>query len=1257
MKRSTKKGLAAVLLSATLSLGGAGLATMKTTAETAVDYMENLQDLSYTTTVYGEEITLKYRLWLPENYDESVEYPMITMLHGHGGQGSDNTTQLNVFKPLLSKMTTVETQASDPCILLIPQCRADHKWVEVSHWTGHYSLETFAISPDLQAVVNLQDEIMQTYSVDENRQCVTGHSMGGLATWDLISRFPDRYAAAMPISGAGNDMNAAQDLAKVNIWAVHGALDPVVGADVSRDMVSALKNAGGWVRYTEYPDKDHSVGVYAYQTEEDVKDFFLSARRGVKSGYVESTSAEQAENVAGSDKFWFYNSAPAANSNAARDYNGKHYASFDALSVNLPSATVESKLINLNFPFERTDLTQEDGAIRIRMQTIVPSIANEALRFDLKGSSTLYMTTNSTVYLAEGGATANLTVSGSGAGAAVNVVSGASASAPKLIDGYLILPVSIWGESVTDITSLNIRTNMQYAKNIWNFGAIEYGSYRNGTFTASRTLWSAFDQNGDANAFTADDGVDAVRVKANTFTGTTESVWLKSSWDSITGKIDLSVHDGLRFYVDNSGGKAKKSFQIYMFSTETEETKCAPAQGWMTKNGLAYFKPDADCTAFKNSFAYRSSFVPAGFKGEIYIPLSVNAAVTDSGKDTSEAGCFERRENAPAAFPTEVYNTFLVYFENVQGETLTMQNRGLVADGAEFMQAAFGTTAAVNLATDHANAVMVQSNNRLASQFEFWVANKSGVFFAEGNETNEEFLGGSALAVAIENLNASPFLFSVKTWNNLGDITMLGGNIADGTVKFVSAEGAVQSLPIRSGYVSIPANAKGTLVLPYVGAREVTASVGGSTTYALGYPVKHVFRLIFNAFDHTGDASYLIGTVAVVTGDGTYREIAVDGTGIAELAAGTEDGVWKKERQNVAYSGAVKAYHVSHTAHAGATITENISSAVYGSQVVFTVSGLAAGDSVIGATLNGTDVTELLVFAGGAYTFTTTAKSDLTFAVTLDSDPKDCAVTVIAGDHGTASEQNGILKEGTQFSVTFTADEHYRISSVTVNGTDVTDTLEEGSLTVTITADTRIEVVFAPVEYTVTYELGGGVNAAENPLAFHAESEAFTLLPAEREGYLFDGWYAGEERVESISAERLGNLTLTAKWSKRTYTIGYEINANQGSVSPATMQASYGDQIEYTVTANEGYAIDVIKVNGTAVAHENGVFTVTVTENVTLSVTFKENTQKPPVEDGKDDENGGRGCNSQVGGVAIGTLCLSAAAVALAAVLRKKKEQ
>jgi len=79
-----------------------------------------------------------------------------------------------------------------------------------------------------------------------------------------VTRFPDRFAAAVPICG-GADPAAAPALAKLPVWAFHGAKDPAVKPARSRGMVEALKRAGSTaVKYTEYPDVAHNSWVPAF---------------------------------------------------------------------------------------------------------------------------------------------------------------------------------------------------------------------------------------------------------------------------------------------------------------------------------------------------------------------------------------------------------------------------------------------------------------------------------------------------------------------------------------------------------------------------------------------------------------------------------------------------------------------------------------------------------------------------------------------------------------------------------------------------------------------------------------------------------------------------------------------------------------------------------------------------------------------------------------------------------------------------------
>ena len=101
------------------------------------------------------------------------------------------------------------------------------------------------------------------YSIDPQRIYLTGLSMGGYGTWDLLARKPDLFAAGVPVCGGG-DESTAEKFAKVPVWVFHGDKDTAVPVGRSRTMVEALKKAGGHPKYTEYAGVGHNPWDKAY---------------------------------------------------------------------------------------------------------------------------------------------------------------------------------------------------------------------------------------------------------------------------------------------------------------------------------------------------------------------------------------------------------------------------------------------------------------------------------------------------------------------------------------------------------------------------------------------------------------------------------------------------------------------------------------------------------------------------------------------------------------------------------------------------------------------------------------------------------------------------------------------------------------------------------------------------------------------------------------------------------------------------------
>ena len=99
--------------------------------------------------------------------------------------------------------------------------------------------------------------------------------------------------------------------------------------------------------------------------------------------------------------------------------------------------------------------------------------------------------------------------------------------------------------------------------------------------------------------------------------------------------------------------------------------------------------------------------------------------------------------------------------------------------------------------------------------------------------------------------------------------------------------------------------------------------------------------------------------------------------------------------------------------------------------------------------------------------------------------------------------------------------------------------------------DLTINAVYTPITYDITYENTKGA-ANNNPATYNIETATITLSDITSPGHTFEGWFAGEEKVESIELGSYGDITLTAKWAVITYNITYENTKGAANGNPAT---------------------------------------------------------------------------------------------------------
>ena len=196
------------------------------------------------------KVEIKFLLFLPTAYGtpekKDVKWPLLLFLHG-GGERGDNLELVKKHGP----PKIVEQKKDFPFVTVSPQCPAEKQW-------------------NADELAKLVDHVANTYQIDSKRMYVTGLSLGGAGTWDLLAKHPGKFAAAVPICGPG-DPAAAEKMKATPIWVFHGAKDQGVPIAKSEEMVEALKKAGGTVKFTVYPEAGHDSWTETYINEDVYK--------------------------------------------------------------------------------------------------------------------------------------------------------------------------------------------------------------------------------------------------------------------------------------------------------------------------------------------------------------------------------------------------------------------------------------------------------------------------------------------------------------------------------------------------------------------------------------------------------------------------------------------------------------------------------------------------------------------------------------------------------------------------------------------------------------------------------------------------------------------------------------------------------------------------------------------------------------------------------------------------------------------------
>lgn len=216
------------------------------------------------------ELELNYRFFKPARKDTLL--PLVLFFHGAGERGIDNTKQLKHIQHIAED----SFQKIFPCYVLVPQCPSGTKWVNVD-WTLKSHTMPSQPSPSLKATMELLRSLLLNHNIDKRRIYVVGLSMGGFAVWDVLCRYPELFAAAIPICGGG-DETKVHLIKHVPIWAFHGEKDKVVIPQRTKRMVEALQKLNAPVKMTIYPDLSHDAWTTTLHNPEVWQWLFLQSQ-------------------------------------------------------------------------------------------------------------------------------------------------------------------------------------------------------------------------------------------------------------------------------------------------------------------------------------------------------------------------------------------------------------------------------------------------------------------------------------------------------------------------------------------------------------------------------------------------------------------------------------------------------------------------------------------------------------------------------------------------------------------------------------------------------------------------------------------------------------------------------------------------------------------------------------------------------------------------------------------------------------------
>ncbi|RJP32150.1 MAG: DUF11 domain-containing protein, partial [Actinobacteria bacterium] len=216
-------------------------------------------------------------------------------------------------------------------------------------------------------------------------------------------------------------------------------------------------------------------------------------------------------------------------------------------------------------------------------------------------------------------------------------------------------------------------------------------------------------------------------------------------------------------------------------------------------------------------------------------------------------------------------------------------------------------------------------------------------------------------------------------------------------------------------------------------------------------------------------------------------------------------------------------------------------------------------------------------------------------------------ITASAGADGSIAPSGAVtVGYGADQTFDITPDTGYEVTDVLVDGSSV------GAVTsytfTSVDADHTIEASFEAAQFTITASAGanGSISPSGAVTVDYGVDQTFDITPD-------TGYHVADVLVDGSSVGAVTSYTFPAVDADHTIEASFAIDTftitassgPHGSISPSgSVTANYGDDQTFTITADDGYVVDDVLVDGSNVGSVTSYTFEDVTADHTISVTF-----------------------------------------------------